>query len=349
MTTLRIRRPDDFHVHLRQGDMLRAVLPATALVYGRALVMPNTLPPVLTAADARAYEATIRDHATRLGAPHFQPLMTIKIVASTTRETIRDAKASGVIAGKLYPEGVTTNSQDGVRDIKSLYPIFEEMQAEGMVLCLHGETPGVFCMDREEIFLRNTLPDLVWNFRKLRIVLEHVTTAAAVHTVMRMGDMVAATITPHHLLLTLDDVVGDKLRPHHFCKPIAKTPRDRQTLIYAAMDGNPKFFLGTDSAPHARAQKECPSGCAGVFGAPVAMEVLTQVFEDNRGSRGLDDESVRKLERFTSEFGASFYGLPLNDSYVTLVRTDTKVPDLCDGDVVPLCAGGTLRWRCEVE
>lgn len=348
MTTLRIRRPDDFHVHLRQGEMLRDVLPATALLFGRALVMPNTLPPVLTGEDAQNYESIIREAALRLGAMDFRPLMTIKIVATTTPQTITDAKARGVVAGKLYPEGVTTNSEDGVREIRSLYPVFERMQAEGMVLCLHGETPGVFCMNREAVFVRMTLQDLAGAFPKLRIVLEHVTTAEGVCTVKNLPATVAATITPHHLVLTLDDVVGDKLRPHHFCKPIAKTPRDRAMLIEAATSGSPKFFLGTDSAPHARDQKECASGCAGVFCAPVAMEVLAEVFEDHG--------AMEQLEAFTSVFGARFYGLPLNEGHVTLIKGDTPyaVPEYIDcgrqeqAAVSPLRAGGTLRWMCQV-
>jgi len=354
MTSLRIRRPDDFHVHLRQGDMLRDVLPSTAMIFGRALVMPNTLPPVLTGDDAVRYERTIRDAAVMAGASavDFQPLMTIKIVASTTPEIITEAKAKGVIAGKLYPEGVTTNSEDGPKNLRSLFPVFERMQSEGMVLCLHGEVPGVFCMDREEVFL-HSLRDLAVIFPRLRMVLEHVTTAAAVQAVMDTSFLspgvpgnVAATITPHHLLLTLDDVVGDKLRPHHFCKPIAKKPSDRDALVRAATSGNPRFFLGTDSAPHARDQKECASGCAGVFCAPVAMEVLAEVFEDHH--------ALDKLEAFTSEFGARFYGLPLNEGHVTLMKPKDSpyaVPErihIVDGEIVPFRAGETLRWLCEV-
>ena len=346
MTKLKIRRPDDFHVHLRQDVMLRDVIPATALVSGRALVMPNTLPPVLTGDDARNYAGVIREVAARIGAPGFEPLMTIKIVATTTPETIRDAKAKGVIAGRRYPEGVTTNSEDGVRELQALYPVFETMQEEGMVLCLHGETPGVFCMDRELVFATETLPELARAFPRLRMVLEHVTSEAGISAVEELPDTVAATITPHHLLFTLDDVIGDKLRPHHFCKPIAKAPEDRQVLIDAAMSGSPKYFLGTDSAPHARDQKECASGCAGVFCAPVAMEVLAEVFEDNG--------ALERLEAFTSEFGARFYGLPLNEDYVTLVKSPEPyaVPDyLCiDGaTIAPLRAGGTLRWTCQLD
>jgi dihydroorotase len=344
MTTLRIRRPDDFHVHLRQGEILAGVLPATALTFGRALVMPNTLPPILTAADAVSYRQAICVEIAKLGADHFHPLMTIKLVSSTTPQTILAARAAGVVAGKLYPEGVTTNSEDGVRDLEALYPVFEQMQACEMVLCLHGESPGVFCMDREQHFALSVLPFLAGCFPKLRIVLEHVTTAAALRTVESLHDKVAATVTPHHLLLTLDDVVGDKLQPHHFCKPIAKTPQDRDALIAAAVSGNPKFFLGTDSAPHPRDQKECASGCAGVFCAPVAMEVLAEVFEQQ--------EALPKLEALTSEFGARFYGLPLNDSYVQLVREPYAVPqyiEVGDTQLAPFRAATVLNWLCQIE
>jgi dihydroorotase len=359
-TTLQIRRPDDFHVHLRQGEMLRAVLPATALVFGRALVMPNTLPPILTGNDARLYERVIREAALQIGATSFEPLMTIKLVASTTPETIADAKAKGVVAGKLYPAGVTTNADDGVR-VSANYThlassismdthphLFKAMEEADMVLCLHGEMPDAFCMDRERNFL-GVVSKLAHDYPRLRIVFEHITTEAAVTEVKRLPDTVAATITPHHLILTLDDVVGDKLAPHHFCKPIAKTPYDRKALIDAALSGNPKFFLGTDSAPHARNQKECASGCAGIFCAPVAMEVLAEVFEGHG--------ALERLEAFTSEFGARFYGLPLNDSHVSLVRqgnTPYRVPEYVDcgrdeqGAVAPLLGGGTLRWLCQV-
>jgi dihydroorotase len=357
-TTLRIRRPDDFHVHLRQGMLLLDVLPATALVFGRALVMPNTWPPVLTGDDAQRYERVIRGAAEQFGATDFHPLMTIKIVASTTPEMITDAKAKGVVAGKLYPVGVTTNADDGVRVSMKATPLgpslsigvhpqlFTAMEEAGMVLCLHGEMPGDFCMDRERAFL-GVVEALAQDYPRLRIVLEHITTNAAVVMVKRLPNRVAATITPHHLLLTLDDVVGDKLQPHHFCKPIAKAPNDRLALIQAATSGNPKFFLGTDSAPHQREEKECASGCAGVFSAPVAMEVLAEVFEDQN--------ALERLEAFTSEFGARFYGLPLNDSHVSLVKQETpyRVPEYVDFGrddwaLAPLRRGGTLRWLCQV-
>ncbi|HTM67921.1 MAG TPA: dihydroorotase [Candidatus Binatia bacterium] len=324
-----IRRPDDLHLHVRQGAMLRAVLPATARRFGRALIMPNTDPPVLTASDAAEYRRAIEAEAGGL-----EPLMAVKLVASTTPETIRACKGA-VVAGKLYPEGVTTNSADGVSDFARMYPAFEAMEQAGMVLCLHGETPGVFSLDREKTFLE-TLRGIALAFPRLRIVLEHVTTADAVREVERLPDTVAATITAHHLFLTLDDVIGGSLRPHAFCKPVAKRPEDREALIAAATGGNPKFFLGTDSAPHLRGRKECDGGCAGVFSAPVAMEAYAAIFERR--------DALGRLEDFASAFGARFYGLSLNEGTLTLAREPWKVPPELHG-VVPFLAGETIDWR----
>lgn len=329
-----IRRPDDFHVHLRDGQELRAVASWTEAQFARALVMPNTKKPILTGQDAVEYASRIKS-----AAPRLEPLMTIKLVASTTAQIVQEAKAAGVVAGKFYPEGVTTNSEDGVREVQSLFPVFKAMEDAGMVLCLHGEAPGAFCMDREFAFLADLV--LIANsFPGLRIVLEHVTTDVAVRAVRALSN-VAATITAHHLLLTLDDVVGDKLNPHHFCKPIPKRWVDREELQIAATSGDPKFFLGTDSAPHQIKAKECSSGCAGVFSAPVALQTVTEVFEQ----RGALD----KLEAFTSINGATFYGLPLNEGTITLKRVPMKVPSSCGVPVVfsPYRAGETLPWSVE--
>ena len=324
-----IARPDDLHLHLRQGEMLSAVLPATASQFGRALVMPNTDPPILTAEDATAYRRRIEAEGTGL-----EPLMTIKLVPSTTPAIVRAAKGA-VVAGKLYPEGVTTNSDDGVSDIKRMYPVFEAMQDAGLTLCLHGERPDAFCIDREAAFLAD-LYDIAECFPRLRIVLEHVTTLAAVSAVEALPDNVAATVTVHHLYLTLDDVIGGALRPHAFCKPVAKRPEDREALILAATGGNPKFFLGTDSAPHARGRKECDGGCAGVYSAPVAMQALASLFERR--------DAIGRLEAFASVHGAAFYGLPRAEGKLELVRQPTWVPRELHG-VVPFFAGKTLDWR----
>lgn len=336
-----IRYPDDCHVHLRQGAMLAAVAPATDRQCNRALVMPNTDPPILNAADAEGYRQRILEARTA-----FMPIMTVKLVPShpagghpkggTTPEVIREAKGL-VRGGKLYPEGVTTNSDDGVSDFSRMFPVFETMQETGMVLCLHGETPGAFSLDRETTFLK-TLRAIASTFPKLKIVLEHVTTADAVREIERLPDNVAATITVHHLYLTLDDIIGGTLRPHAFCKPVAKRPEDRDALIAAAIGGNPKFFLGTDSAPHSRGLKECDGGCAGIFSAPVAIQALASIFERR--------DALGALEDFTSRFGAEFYGWPLGESRLTLVREPWTVQDEWHG-IVPFMAGQTLDWQIE--
>ena len=331
MTSYTIRRPYDFHGHLRDGDMLRRVLPDTVGQFAGALIMPNTKEPILTFQDALRYWETIEGIIRSQDLGPFQPLMTIKLTKTTTPEIIRECKTV-VTAGKFYPEGMTTNSSDGVRDVKDLYPVFEAMQEVGMVLCLHGETPGVFCMDRETHFL-TSLMEIVEKFPKLRVVLEHVTTAAAVHVVMTLPPNVAATITAHHLFLTLDDVVGDMLQPHHFCKPIAKTPHDREILRAAAISGLPKFFLGTDSAPHAVGRKECASGCAGVYTAPVAMSVLAELFEGRS----------EVFEDFTSTFGCRFYGLQPTTERVLIEDVPWIVPGGYSG-VVPFRANQTLKY-----
>jgi dihydroorotase len=244
-----------------------------------------------------------------------------------------------VVAGKLYPEGVTTNSSDGVRDVLALADVFAAMSDAGMVLCLHGESPDAFCLDREESFLAEVLPALAQSFPELRIVLEHVSTAAAVDWVRRWeGGNVAATVTVHHLVLTLDDVVGGLLAPHHFCKPVAKRPADRSAIVAAAVGGDPRFFLGTDSAPHVRAAKESAHGCAGVFTAPVALPVLATVFES--------EDALDALDGFCSGHGAAFYGLAPNPGTVRLVREPWTVPAEIDG-IVPFRAGTTLPWRID--
>jgi dihydroorotase len=334
-----LRRPDDFHLHLRDGELLQAVLPHSSATFGRGLVMPNTEPPVLTGDDAERYRKQIVEAVPE--GHRFEPLMTIKVVSGTTRQVVDEARAAGVVAGKLYPEGVTTNSADGVRDVMALGEVFQAMSDAGMVLCLHGETPDTFCLDREGRFVDEVLPYLAESFPDLRIVLEHVSTAAAVEWVRAQpADSgkggVAATVTVHHLLLTLDDVVGGMLSPHHFCKPVAKRPEDRAAIVAAATSGCSRFFLGTDSAPHLRGAKECAQGCAGVFTAPVALPLLAELFD---GLGVLD-----RLDDFCSGFGADFYGLPRNQGTLRLVRDPWVVPDELAG-VVPLRAGATLPWR----
>lgn len=325
-----LRRPDDFHVHLRQDEDLAAFVRTTARQFARCLVMPNLLPPVTTGEDVLRYRDRIRSAGTTL-----EPLMAFKILGKHRPEDLPALKAAGAVAGKIYPEGVTTNAEDGVRELSELTSFLEAMQDAGMVLCLHGEKPGGFVLDREMLFLE----DLRWiasNFPRLRIVLEHVSTAAAVEAVRSLPDTVAATLTLHHLEITLDDVVGGNLRPHLFCKPLAKRPEDRDALLAAAFSGEGKFFFGSDSAPHRKDRKECAAGCAGVYTMPNAMECLVTLFEKH-GKLG-------RLEDFVATFGAEFYGLAHNQGTAHFLRESTRVPDLIDG-AVPYRAGQMLPWR----
>ncbi|MFA6095935.1 MAG: dihydroorotase [Candidatus Paceibacterota bacterium] len=336
-----LRTPDDFHVHFRQGEMLTSVVPHTSKAFGRALVMPNTMPPIVLSEQVSHYRSAIL----AASGPGFEPLMTIKLLPTTTPEMILAAKKAGIVAVKLYPEGVTTNSNDGVSidDIGQIYPALRMMQQEDIVLSIHGEKPGIFILDREEMFL-SVLAEVARDFPTLRIVLEHITTASAVHAVKALGPGIAATITLHHLLLTLDDVLackgvgGESLNPHHYCKPVAKREADRRTLRNAAFSGDPKFFFGSDTAPHLKEKKECSSGCAGVWSAPVALPLLVEIFDE---AGKLD-----RLEAFVSEFGARFYGLPLNEKRVTLYQSLSPivVPEVIDG-VVPFWAGKLLKWQ----
>ena len=346
-----IRQPDDFHLHLRDGELLKRVVPHTAKVFGRALVMPNLTPPVLTADDAALYEERISEalfgDRQGLGAEAaYTSLMTIKLTGETTPEIIRRAKATGVVAAKLYPAGVTTNSSDGVSDFHSiqLNRVFEAMEDCGMVLCVHAETPGVPSLDREQDFVTKYVRFWTQSHPRLKIVIEHATTRYAID-VARTTNNVACSLTVHHMLLTLDDVIGDKLNPHCFCKPVAKTEDDRQAIIEAAIGGDPSFFFGSDSAPHIAAHKHTDHASAGCFTAPVAMELLAQIF-DERGA-------INMLETFVSENGANFYGLPLNTGEITLTRQDPwqlsaigQKPGSHPGNrLVPFWSEKTLHWK----
>jgi dihydroorotase len=332
---MQIRFPDDFHVHFRQGIMLHGVVNYTAAQFKRAMVMPNTEPPIKNGNDVRRYY----DEIVGSIAPSYQgfePLMTFKIMPTTTVEDV-ESVVGLVIAGKLYPDGVTTNSQGGVTDFRALYPVFSAMEKNGIVLSLHGEKPGEFCLDREAKFL-TTLFQIVKDFPNLKIVLEHVSTKSAVEAVEQLPDTVAATITLHHLELTLDDIVGSFLQPHHFCKPIPKRYEDRDALLRAAFSGNSKFFFGSDSAPHLRERKECSEGCAGVFSAPVIIPSLIVLFEQH--------QHLDKLENFISVYGAQFYGLELNKGFLELVQEEWTVPSDCSG-IVPYKAGKSLPWKVQ--
>lgn len=336
MREITIRRPDDFHVHFRDGNALEWTPSATAHTFARALVMPNTVVPIRTGEDALAYKQRIMDVLLPEPSIVFEPLMTIMLTPETTPETIVRARDCGVTAAKLYPRGATTQSAHGVvlSELHALYDALASMQETGMVLCIHGEDPDVPILERENAFLP-VLIDFADAFPRLRIVMEHVTTRAAAATVMSLSERVAATITAHHLRLTIDDVIGGRIRPHHFCLPVAKTALDRKTLRDAAMSGNPKFFFGSDSAPHPVRSKECEEGAAGIFSAPVALPMLAETFDD---SGHLD-----RLEDFVSRFGAEFYGLPLNQYGITLVEKRWSISSLW-GYARTFGCNETLQW-----
>jgi len=336
--------PNDFHIHLRRGKMLELVLPLCS-EFGYILPMPNTDPPIATGSDVTTYKKEI-DNA-RYANYHtrdIHPLMVIKMLKNTTPEVVREAKKCGAVGIKIYPEGVTTNSADGIADFNAIYPALSTAEEEGMVVEIHGETPHDFILDRERVFLK-TFKRLVRDFPKLKFVLEHITTADAVEVVKDLPDTVAATITIHHLLITLQEVLADKrngaewLNPHNYCKPVAKMPADRIALVAAATSGNPKFFYGGDSAPHEPHKKESDCCCAGVFNSPVAVPLLVELFE----SRGKLD----RLEGFWTDFGARFYGLPPTGKKIKLKKLKWTVPTIYEKNgvsVVPFYAGKVIPW-----
>lgn len=333
--TLTIRKPDDWHVHLRDGEVLKRVAPYTSRQFARAIVMPNLIPPITTVEEARSYRTRILE-ATQ---PGFIPLMTAYLTdRSEPDELARGFEERVWTAAKLYPAGATTNSNSGVTDIRNIYPALARMELMGMVLCVHGEVvdPDVDVFDREAVFIERILIKLAKDFPRLKIVLEHITTEDAVGFVAQAGENVAATITPQHLIINRNALFAGGLRPHAYCLPVAKRERHRVAVRKAATSGSPKFFLGTDTAPHARGKKESACGCAGIFNAPFALESYASVFEE--------DGALDQLEAFASVNGANFYGLPLNDTSITLERIDTQVPEEIDG-IVPFHAGEVLRWR----
>lgn len=339
---LTLIRPDDWHLHLRDGKALTAVLPESARQFGRAIVMPNLKPPVVTVADAAAYRARVL--AARPEGSVFEPLMTLYLTNNTEADEIDRAVESGFVhAVKLYPAGATTNSDAGVTDFARVRPVLERMQRLGMPLLVHGEVTDqtIDVFDREAVFLDQVLAPLLTDFPALKVVCEHITTAQAVQFVEAAGAQVAATITAHHLLLNRNAIFAGGVRPHHYCLPILKRERHRQALVAAAISGNSKFFLGTDSAPHAQKTKESACGCAGCYTAHHAIELYATAFE---AAGALD-----RLEGFASRFGPAFYGLPQNDSYITLIRRPWTVPEslpYADGEcLIPLMAGEVLAWQ----
>jgi dihydroorotase len=341
MDRLSLIRPDDWHLHLRDGPQMADVLPDTARRFARAIVMPNLRTPVRTTQEALAYRGRIFQAMPENA--RFEPLMTLYLTDDTPPEEIALARRSGQVhAVKLYPAGATTHSDSGVTRISRCFHTLEKMQEQGMPLLVHGEVtaPEVDVFDREAVFLEEVLGPLLERFPGLKVVLEHITTRQAVHFVEVTGANVAATITAHHLLLNRNALFQGGVRPHHYCLPVLKRETHREALIEAATSGNPKFFLGTDSAPHARTAKEAACGCAGIYTAHAALELYAVAFEE---AGALD-----KLEDFASRFGPRFYGLPENTDRVTLERNPWTVPEtLAFGGetLVPLRAGETLPWK----
>jgi dihydroorotase len=341
VTSLTIKRPDDWHLHLRDGDALRAVLPFTAARFARAIVMPNLKPPVTNTDQALAYRRRILD-ALPAGMK-FEPLMTLYLTDNTYPTEVDRAKASGCVHGfKLYPAGATTNSDSGVTDIRRIEPVLARMSELGMILQVHGEVtdPDVDVFDREARFIDGVLAQTVERFSELRIVFEHITTRAAARFVLNARQGVAATITPQHLLMNRNALFTGGIRPHHYCLPVLKTESDRRALLEVVASGNRRFFLGTDSAPHARHTKENACGCAGIFSSHAGIELYAAAFE----AVG----ALQRLEGFASQFGADFYGLPQNEERITLVKEAWDVPahyPFGSDELVPLSAGERITWR----
>lgn len=340
MQTLTLLRPDDMHLHLRDGDTLRHVLPHTARQMGRAVIMPNLKPPVISVADALAYRERIL--AALPAGSRFQPLMTLYLTDHATPALVREAKAAGIVAFKLYPAGATTNSDSGVTDLFKLLPVLEEIAAQDMRFLVHGEVtdPAIDIFDREAAFIERILLPVLDKVPCLKTVFEHITTAEAARLVCQSGDNIAASVTPQHLLLNRNDLLVGGVHPHHYCLPVLKRESHRQALLEAVSGAQAhKFFLGTDSAPHAKSAKENACGCAGMFSAMTAIELYAEVFEKTG--------ALDKLEAFASKNGARFYGIPENTDTITLVKQSQTVPASVpygDGELVPMRAGGEIGW-----
>jgi dihydroorotase len=343
LNRLTITRPDDFHLHLRDGDAMRAIVGYTAARFGRAVVMPNLRPPVTTTALALEYRQRIV--AALPAGSSFEPLMSLYLTDNTPAQEVDRAIASGAVCGiKYYPAGATTNSDSGVTRLERTFAVLERMEERGLILQVHGEVTedSVDVFDRERIFIERTLARVVERFPRLRIVLEHVTTREGIAFVDAQAGQVAATITPQHLLLNRNAMFAGGLRPHHYCLPVLKREADRTALLQAATCGSPRYFLGTDSAPHARGDKESACGCAGVFSAPAAIELYAEAFEQAG--------ALPRLEAFASHHGADFYGLPRNAGSISLVRDPWTPPaSLPFGarEIVPFRAGDSVGWRLD--
>lgn len=340
MTTLTITRPDDWHVHLRDGEVLKDTVRDISRYNGRALIMPNTIPPVTNTEMALAYRERIMAEKP---SEQFEPLMALYLTDNTTPDEIRKAKESGaVVAAKLYPAGATTNSDSGVTSAKNIYHVLEAMEEVGMLLLVHGEvtTHDVDIFDREKEFLETVLAPIVNDFPNLKIVLEHITTADAASFVKNANENVAATITAHHLLYNRNHMLVGGIKPHFYCLPILKRGTHQQALIEAATSGSKKFFLGTDSAPHAKGMKEAACGCAGSYTAHASLELYTEVFEQ--------EGKLENLEAFASHNGPDFYGIPRNSDTVTLTKEEWSIAETMpfgNDIVVPIRAGETIAWK----
>ena len=338
---LEITRPDDWHLHLRDEALMKSVLPDTARQFARAIIMPNLRPPVTTTAQAMAYRDRIM--AAIPAGMRFEPLMTLYLTDNTSAEEIRRARQSGFVhAVKYYPAGATTNSDAGVTNMRKAYPALEEMQRCGMPLLVHGEVtdPAIDVFDREAAFIERVLQPLLKDMPALKVVFEHITTADAAQFVQSAPAHVAATLTVHHLLYNRNAMFAGGMRPHYYCLPVLKRETHRQALVQAAISGSPKFFLGTDSAPHDRHTKENACGCAGIYSAHTAMELYAEVFEQ---AGALD-----KLEAFASFYGADFYGLPRNKQRIVMRKMEWQVPatlELGEHVLVPLRAGENVHWK----
>lgn len=328
--TITILKPDDFHIHLRQGDPLVGYAKDVQKWFKRVVAMPNTLPAMSTVMQMREYRDLIESSA-----PGLEVLSSFKLDAGHSIEDIRAFKEAGALIAKYYPQGATTNSEGGVTQWESCYPVFAAMEEVGVPLSLHGEEPDSYSLDREKDFLPK-LDDLAKRFPKLKVILEHVSSAEGVAKIKDMPETFAATVTVHHLKYTLDDVIGGGANVHLFCKPVLKSPADRKAIQQVVFEGHKRFFFGSDSAPHLRAKKETSPGAAGVYTAPVALPLLTQIFEE----AGCLD----KLENFTSRFGADYYDIPYNKSRITLVKEPWRVPSEYHG-VVPVMANEELSWQ----
>jgi len=340
---IKLIRPDDWHLHLRDEALMRSVLPDTIRQFARAIIMPNLKPPITTTGQAQAYRTRIL--AALPASSRFQPLMTLYLTDNTTPEEIQRAKKSGVVhAVKLYPAGATTNSDAGVTDIRKTYPALEEMQRIGMPLLVHGEVtdPAVDIFDREAVFIERVLQPLLKDLPELRVVFEHITTKDAAQFVASAPDNIAATITAHHLLYNRNAMLAGGIRPHFYCLPILKREAHREALVQAATSGSKKFFLGTDSAPHAQHAKETACGCAGCYTAHAAIELYAEAFEQ-AGALG-------KLEGFASFYGADFYGLQRNTQKIMLRKEEWQVPETIgfgEHRLVPLRAGQKMQWKLQ--